>query len=181
MTSVNTIDATTTQTTAQTTSSTSTTAATQSTGASLGKDDFLKLLITQMRYQDPLSPMDNSDMIAQMAQFSSLEQTQNVATNVKELTSTVEKAITSMTQFGGASLIGKEVTATLDALDSSGNAITDANGQTSTVEVSGAVSGYKVVDGKTVLVVNGQNVALERVTEVSQTEVSQTENSLGEV
>ena len=46
----------------------------------LDKDAFLQLLVTQMRYQDPLNPMDNQEMMAQLAQFSALEQMQNVAT-----------------------------------------------------------------------------------------------------
>ncbi len=45
----------------------------------LDKDTFIKLLITQMKYQDPLNPMDNQEMMAQLAQFSALEQMQNVA------------------------------------------------------------------------------------------------------
>jgi flagellar basal-body rod modification protein FlgD len=44
----------------------------------LGKDEFLLLLTTQMRHQDPLEPMDSTAMIAQLAQFSSLEQMQNL-------------------------------------------------------------------------------------------------------
>lgn len=61
------------------------TTSTQSSGldrvakAELGKDDFLKLLVTQMANQDPLNPMKNEDFIAQLAQFTSLEQMQNVA------------------------------------------------------------------------------------------------------
>ena len=43
-------------------------------GSKLGKDEFLKLLVTQMAHQDPLNPMDDKNFIAQMAQFSSLEQ-----------------------------------------------------------------------------------------------------------
>ncbi len=51
-------------------------------GGALGKDEFLRLLVTQLRHQDPFEPMDSQAMIAQLAQFSALEQMQNVAESV---------------------------------------------------------------------------------------------------
>ena len=47
--------------------------------SALGKDAFLQLLVTQMQYQDPLDPQDNGEYLAQLAQFSALEQMTNVA------------------------------------------------------------------------------------------------------
>lgn len=51
----------------------------------LGKDDFLNLLVTQLRHQDPLSPMESAEFTSQLAQFSSLEQMSNVNTNLEVL------------------------------------------------------------------------------------------------
>jgi flagellar basal-body rod modification protein FlgD len=49
----------------------------------LGKDDFLKLLVTQLQNQDPMNPTDSTEFVAQLAQFSSLEQLSNVNENLK--------------------------------------------------------------------------------------------------
>ncbi len=51
------------------------------TGSTLGKEDFLMLLVTQMQYQDPLDPADNTEYVAQLAQFSELEAMQNLVDN----------------------------------------------------------------------------------------------------
>jgi len=71
----------------------------------LGKDDFLRLLATELRNQDPLQPVDNKDFIAQMAQFSALEQTANVAKSVDDLRAQLQQSVLAQ----GAALIGKTV------------------------------------------------------------------------
>jgi flagellar basal-body rod modification protein FlgD len=80
---------------------------TKSTGSSsLGKDDFLKILMTQLQNQDPLNPMQDQDFISQMATFSSLEQMTNLNTSMDNF---VKSAVQN--QFMQASsMIGKTVT-----------------------------------------------------------------------
>lgn len=74
----------------------------------LGKDDFLKLLITQLANQDPTNPMEDTQFIAQMAQFSSLEQMHNMANGFEKMTN-------MMNNSDAVSTLGKTVDIELGA------------------------------------------------------------------
>ena len=80
---------------------------TAATTSNMGKQDFLKLLVAQLQHQDPLQPMNNTDFVAQLAQFSSLEQ--QITSN--ENLSLLQLGQTAMTNSQVAGLIGKEVEA----------------------------------------------------------------------
>ncbi len=68
----------------------------------LGKNDFMKLLLAQIKYQDPLSPMDNTESIAQMAQFSSLEQMEQLNSSFESMMKMQQASgITESAQFIG--------------------------------------------------------------------------------
>jgi flagellar basal-body rod modification protein FlgD len=60
-------------------------AATTAGSTVLGKDDFLRLLVTQLKYQDPLNPLDQNQFLAQTAQFTSLEQLQSISAGIETL------------------------------------------------------------------------------------------------
>ena len=103
----------------------------------LGKDDFLKLLVAQLQSQDPLNPMEDKEFISQMAQFTSLEQMKNVSNAVQ---------ITQATSY-----IGKQVT------------WDDEMGEQQT----GIVKSVRIVSGEPKIVVGDQNIALAKVTSVT--------------
>ncbi|MEZ4483687.1 MAG: flagellar hook assembly protein FlgD [Syntrophotaleaceae bacterium] len=78
------------------------------TGSStLGKEDFLTLLVAQLQNQDPLNPSDPTEFTAQLAQYSSLEQLMSVNSNIENLAS----ASQSQQQLSALGLIGREVIA----------------------------------------------------------------------
>lgn len=77
--------------------------------ASLGLQDFMKILLTQLTYQDPLKPMDNQAFMAQMAQFTSLEQSQRLNDKVQQL-------IENQAALQSVGLVGR----TLDVATASG-------------------------------------------------------------
>lgn len=68
----------------------------------MGMEDFLKVLLTQLTYQDPLKPMDNQQFMAQMAQFTSLQQTQ-------ELNEKMSQLVANQAALQSVGLIGRTV------------------------------------------------------------------------
>jgi flagellar basal-body rod modification protein FlgD len=73
----------------------------------LGKNDFLNLLVTQLRFQNPVSPMENTEFIAQLAQFSALEQMQNVNQNFQDQMLLIQSTNNALV----TTLIGKDILA----------------------------------------------------------------------
>jgi flagellar basal-body rod modification protein FlgD len=111
----------------------------------LGKDDFLKLLIVQLEKQDPTSPLEDKEFISQMAQFSSLEQ-------MTEMNRTLSNLIMNY-KFGlASSLLGKEV----EVLD-----------RTSGGTVSGTVSEISFGEAGPNVSFNGLSYSVDDITKVT--------------
>lgn len=111
----------------------------QATGPrqTLDKNAFLQLLTTQLQYQDPLKPMDNQEFMSQMAQFSALEQMQNL-NQVNE-------------QGYAAGLLGRFVS---------------GNDPTSGTPFAGVVGGFRMQDGKVLLQIGGAEFGLDAIGQV---------------
>jgi flagellar basal-body rod modification protein FlgD len=108
--------------------------------STLGKDDFLKLLVTQLKYQDPLKPMEDREFIAQSAQFSSLEQMTNLNQNMGMFLRM--QAISNT-----AALIGKDVSYLVPS---------SKEGEQAMIDV-GKVTEVKFVDGNTYITIDGKD------------------------
>ncbi|WP_431799377.1 flagellar hook assembly protein FlgD [Halobacillus andaensis] len=121
----------------------------------LGKDDFLKILMTQLQNQNPLDPMEDKEFVSQMAQFSSLEQMTNMSSSMSDFTSS--QSSLPVVQYSG--LIGKEVTYPV------------YDEETETVEEyrDSKVESVSQENGDTLLVLSdGQEVPVEEITNVTE-------------
>lgn len=96
----------------------------------LGRDDFLKILITQLKNQDPTSPMEDKEFIAQMAQFSTLEQMTNMS---EEFGSLAE----GLSASRAVSMLGKQVTVAADGQTIEGPVSAVTGGSSPQIEVNG--------------------------------------------
>ncbi len=135
----------------------------------LGKDAFLQLLVAQMKYQDPLDPQDNSQYIAELANFSALEQMTNVNTNLESLATTINNIDTSVLVGQLSSMIGKEITWT-STTTSTG---TDGKTTSTSTNYQGIVSGISLSEStnpKVVVNLNGTTyrVAISDITNVQE-------------
>ncbi|MBV9131824.1 MAG: hypothetical protein JO318_03960, partial [Chloroflexi bacterium] len=121
----------------------------------LGQNDFLKLLLAEMQNQDPSKPMDDSQTIAQMAQFSALQATQ-------QLQQTIQQSNNVQSIFQAGSMIGKYVQAA----------------QPDGTNVSGAVTGVDFTSTNGVmtpqLVVNNTDIDYSTIVKVSSTPIAST-------
>lgn len=115
----------------------------------LGKDAFLQLLVTQLRYQDPLNPQDNSEYIAELANFSSLEQMTNVVKNLEDLGKVVNNIDTSVLVGQLSSMIGKNV----DWIEVVNSADAEGNPVSHNETLTGLVTGVTIVEGAPQIVV----------------------------
>ncbi|OMF36804.1 flagellar hook capping protein [Paenibacillus sp. FSL H8-0548] len=114
----------------------------------LGKDQFLSILVTQLRNQDPMQPLQDKDFIAQMAQFTSVEQLMNMASEITLMRQSIGSA---------SSLIGKTI---------QWNEYNDAG---SVVPVNGVVDSIISKEGILYAAVGATEVALDYVTSISET------------
>ncbi len=111
----------------------------------LGKDDFLKLLIVQLENQDPTKPLEDKAFIAQMAQFSSLEQ-------MTEINTTLSNLIINNKINNAYSLLGKFV----GVLDKNTNKV-----------VEGVVTQVAFKNGSPEITINGMNFSVDDIVKVA--------------
>lgn len=118
---------------------------TDATSSQMDKDLFLKLMVAQLRNQDPMNPQDSAEFLAQTAQFTSLEKLEAVATQSSQ-------ALAAQMAFGASSLAGRTVTYV---------------GEDGVTEISGAVESVRFGAGGPVLSIGGVEVPIANVVTVA--------------
>lgn len=114
----------------------------------LGKDDFLRLLTVQLRYQDPTDPVKDQDFIAQLAQFTALEQTQNLANQMSRF---IDLQMSYALTAQSAALLGRTVEVSID--------------DTGEI-VQGKVEAIRLENGLPEIIINGKSYPLGSIVAV---------------
>ena len=122
-------------------------AVSQAGNGALGRDEFLTLLVAQLKHQDPLNPLESHDFTAQMAQFSSLEQLFDVNASLAG----IQEAIAGNEKDGNLDYIGKQVKAAGNTLYKSGESMDQGS--------------YFIEDGAevTITIFNGEGQEIRRI------------------
>ncbi|MEL4024401.1 flagellar hook assembly protein FlgD [Lysinibacillus endophyticus] len=139
------------------------------TGTSeLGKDAFLQILITQLQNQDPTQPMDDKEFISQMAQFSSLEQMQNMSTAMEKLLASQQQLqLMNYTSFIGKEVKWHEIT---EKVDEKGKPIIN--------EGTGKIKELKFVNSEPVFILeDGKELTPGNISSILDGKSSTTDNS----
>src|SRR5690349_14677724 len=117
----------------------------------VGKDAFMNLLATELRAQDPVEPAKSDEMLAQLAQFSSLEQMQNLNDSIVGL-AVLQQSNAALQQLtDAAALMGKDV---------------EYTGPDAQTETWGKVDGVKIKDGVAMLSIDGKDVPLASISQI---------------
>jgi flagellar basal-body rod modification protein FlgD len=128
---------------------------TLSTSQTLSQADFLKLLVTQMTSQDPLNPQTDTQMAAQMAQYTSLQQSSAMSTNIATMLTQQQSMLAQQQLMQASSMLGGTVTLQKD----------------STTVTSGVVEAVQIQsDGTPKIVVDGTAYNLSQVLTISPTQ-----------
>ncbi len=121
------------------------TSTTQDTTQGLGTDTFLKLLVAQMKYQNPMNPTDTTQFMAQTAQFSMVEKLTDIDKQMTSLAQSQENVVAS-------GMVGKSIVAT------------GASGK----DITGIVTGMKITADGPVVKIGDMEIAYNKVKEVDQ-------------
>ena len=125
----------------------------------LGKDEFIKILMTQLQNQDPLNPMEDKEFIAQMATFSKLEQTMNMASSIDTLVQ--NQLVSPVIQY--SHMIGKEVSYETIDEDTREKSIVTSN-----VEAVSQRDGWAILELE-----NGEKIYADSVLKVQDPEMEE--------
>jgi flagellar basal-body rod modification protein FlgD len=122
----------------------------------LDRDMFLQLMVAQFSNQDPMSPMSDTEQVAQLAQFSTLEQMTNLVDSLMDLKVGIALMLNQSVISSGSALIGKDVVGSIFESDGTER------------EISGTVSSVHMKNGILMLKVNGEDLPIDGLKEIRE-------------